>query len=404
MPGKIRVRWEVALVAAALLAGLFSLIEASAHNRGQTLDFATFYTAGQVVRQGLSHHLYELPAQREIQRNFANAFLPYLHPPFEALVFLPFAFFPYAHALLLWDALNLLVWGLVVSRLGKTGYRLASADKAVWWVISAVFLFAVLILGQDSLLLVPVFLFAFLDLKQGMEYTAGLWLGVGLFRFEVILPFVFVFLLRRRWKLLGGFLTVSLLAFGVSVAMVGWRGLVAYARLLLQAGRAVGSQANSVHVSTMPSLRGLLVTVCGRIIPGNFLFPLVLAASFALLIWAAWQFRSVSQPKGADFDLEFSLATVASLLASYHVFVHEMTPLMVIAFLLLGYERARSREGVFGNRWATVLLLLFAAIFGVGWLVFHAHAFFVEALVLLALMFWLTAELAAMRKAPAYQS
>ena len=83
------------------------------------------------------------------------------------------------------------------------------------------------------------------------------------------------------------------------------------------------------------------------------------------------------------------MATIAALLASYHVFVHELTPLMVIAFLLLGYEEPRPREGILGNRHATALLSLFAAIFGVGWLVFHFHAFSVEVVVLLALMAWL---------------
>ena len=76
------------------------------------------------------------------------------------------------------------------------------------------------------------------------------------------------------------------------------------------------------------------------------------------------------------------MATIAALLASYHVFVHELTPLMVIAFLLLGYEGSRPRAGILGNRHATALLSLFAAIFGVGWLVFHFHAFSVEVPVL----------------------
>jgi Glycosyltransferase family 87 len=402
--GKVRVRWEVVLLAVALLAGLFSLIDASAHDRTHTLDFATFYTGGQIVRQGLSRQLYHLPTQAAIQHRFDDTLLPYMHPPFEALLFVPFTIFSYPHALLIWDALNLLVWGLVVSRLEATGYRLGRPEKAVWWCISAVFLFAILILGQDSLLLVPVFLFAFLDLKRGRELAAGLWLGAGLFRFELVLPFVFIFLLRRRWKVLGGFFTVSVLALGVSVAMLGWRGLIDYARLLVQAGQAVGSQADSVHVATMPSLRGLLVAIFGRIVPENLLFPLVMAASLGLLIWAAWQFRDASHPRSAAFDLEFSMAAVAALLVSYHVFVHELTPLVVIAYLLLGYEAARPRKGVLGNRGATALLSLFVAIFGVGWLVFHVKALFVEALVLLALMAWLSAELAVQREAPARQS
>lgn len=396
----MRIRWELVAVAVLVLAGLFSLIGGFARNRDQTLDFATFYTAGQVVRQGLSRHLYQLPVQREIQRKFDNAFLPYLHPPFEALLFVPLTVFSYPIALLVWDALNLLVWGLVAYRLQETGYRLTRFGKAAWWGFCGVFLFAILILGQDTLLLAAVFFFAFLALKQGREYATGFWLGLGLFRFEVVLPFVFIFLLRRRWKLLASFFAVSMAAAGVSVVMVGWKGLWTYGKLLVEAGQTTGRGMHVVHVATMPSLRGLLATVFGGITPANILFPLVLAASLALLIWSAWQFRSLSRPQSSAFDLEFSIATIAALLASYHVFVHELTPLMVIAFLLLGYESARPRAGILGNRRATALLLLFAAIFGIGWLVFHFHAFNVEALVLLGLVAELAMELARLRTAP----
>lgn len=392
-------RWELTAAAVLVLAGLFSLIGGFARNRDQTLDFATFYTSGQIVRQGLSRHLYELPLQKKIQHKFANAFLPYLHPPFEALLFAPFTLFSYPTALLVWDALNLLVWGLAAYRLRETGYRLTPLGTAIWWALCGVFLLAILILGQDTLLLASVFLLAYLALKQGKEYAAGFWLGAGLFRFEVILPFVFIFLLRRRWKLLASFLTVSLGVAGVSLAMVGWMGSRNYVKLLLEAGQTTGSDMHVLHVAAMPSLRGLLASVFGGVLSGGILFALVLAASLALLIWAAWQFRSFSRPGENAFDLEFSLATIAALLASYHIFVHELTPLMVIAFLLLGYEGTRLRRGKLGKYRATVLLLLFTAIFGIGWLVFHFHDFYVEALVLVALMASLAWDLSSLRKA-----
>lgn len=395
---KTRIRWELVAVTALVLAGLFSLINGFAQNRDQTLDFAIFYTAGKMVAGGFSHRLYEIPLQKEIQRQFANAFLPFDHAPFEALLFAPLTVFSYPHALLVWDALNLLVWGLVAYRLRETGYRLPPFAKAVWWGFCAVFLLAILILGQDTLLLAAVFLLAFLALKQGKEYAAGIWLGAGLFRFEIILPFVFIFLLRRRWKLLAGFCGVSVLAAGVSLAVVGWRGMIDYVNLVLAVGRTTGNPEAGIKVATMPSLRGLLVTLFGGMIPGHVLFPLILAGSLALLVWAAWQFRSISRPEGTAFNLEFSFATIAALLASYHVFVHELTPLMVIAFLLLGYESTLPRKGVLGNRYATALLFLFAAIFGIGWLVFHLHAFSVEVVVLLALMAELARELVILRK------
>ncbi len=80
-------------------------------------DFAIYYCAGTVVRQGLGHQLYDPAARFEVQQQFATAVplfrgpLPWTHPPFEALFFVPFSYFPYLTAYALWNVLNLVLVG-----------------------------------------------------------------------------------------------------------------------------------------------------------------------------------------------------------------------------------------------------------------------------------------------------
>src|SRR5271156_1972312 len=75
-------------------------------------NFTIFYGAARMVRSGQSSVLYDLPAESRAQEEFApnvrirQAALPYMHPPFEALLFLPFTFLRYVHAYLLWSVLN----------------------------------------------------------------------------------------------------------------------------------------------------------------------------------------------------------------------------------------------------------------------------------------------------------
>jgi len=63
--------------------------------------------------QGLGADLYNLAAQWKVQREFASEVkirqgpLPYIRPPFEALLFSVFARWPYVTALLLWTTLKL---------------------------------------------------------------------------------------------------------------------------------------------------------------------------------------------------------------------------------------------------------------------------------------------------------
>jgi hypothetical protein len=370
---------------AVVLVEFFLLLAGVPHNVNWPLDFSTFYTAGDMVRHGLGQHLYDLAVQREFEHRFNNNFLAFLHPPYEAAVFAGLTIFSYANAFLVWDALNLILLGLAMYRLRGTGYRLTALRKVVWVALCALFVVANLMLGQDSLMLAAIFLLVFFALKEGRQYSAGLWLGVGLFRFEIVIPLAFIFLLRRRWKVLAGFLSAAAAAFCISLALVGRGGVEDYARLILLAGRAAGSRANNIDVSWMPCLHGLVITLFGRVAPGGVLLIITVLGSLILLGWASWQFKSLSRPDEPAFDLQFSFAAIASMLASYYVFIHTLTPLLVIGFLLLNNEVVQREAGV-ARRWQfTVLLSLFVAIFGIGWLIFHVQRFSVEAVILLGM-------------------
>lgn len=367
-----------------------------------TVDFTNYYVGGKIVREGQPGRLYDAGLQQQIEREVSphgGLFQPYLHPPFEALFFAALAGLSYPHAFLLWAALNLLLLGLIVYLLQCTGLHLSTGRHAVWLAICLLFMLLILGLGQDALPLALVFLLAFLALKRRWDYLAGLTLGLGLYRFQILLPFAFIFLLRRRWKLFAGFATMGVAELLVSAAMVGWTGLVQYVEVLAKvAGSATGPWADPrTAVLEMPSLRGGFGALLGDSFPHGSLFFLVLVTTLLLLGWAAWEFKSLERPEAPAFDLEFCLASIAALLASYHVFLTELTPLIVVAFLMLAYEGTRAREGKLKGRGATVLFLLFLGLFAAATAVHHPD-FSVEVVPLLAMMAWLSWELAARRR------
>lgn len=388
------------LTAGALIPIFFLLYSVAAGSRSArgNLDFTNLYLAGTIVRRGASAHLYDLPIQHRVEREVSSGpFLPFDHPPFEAWLCLPLSYLSYPAAYLVWAAFNLALTVGLVYLLAFSGFRQATETYLVWLAVTILLVIGVLLLGQDTLLVAVVFLVAFLALKRRREYVAGLALGLGLFRFEILLPFVFIFLLRRRWKVLAGFLGASALALFASVALVGWRGILDYGNVLLQIGRTEGSAANGVVAATMPTLRGVVPTFLGGVIPPQFFFPLILIGTLALLIWAAWEFKNIAHPEVPAFALEFSLAVLAALLSSYHLFVHELTPLIVIGFLMLAYEGTKPHKGILRNRQGTALLLLFAVVYGIGGAVFHFREFSVLFIVLLGLMIWLSQELSILR-------
>ena len=68
-------------------------------------DFSSLYTAGLLVRQGEGNLLYDRSEQWKWQQKFApnvdirQGPMPFIRPPFEALIFLPLTYFPYPTAL-----------------------------------------------------------------------------------------------------------------------------------------------------------------------------------------------------------------------------------------------------------------------------------------------------------------
>jgi hypothetical protein len=402
MPLWKKIAQRLALLA--LLAASFAVlaIPLNVMAKDYLVDFTNFYVGGKIVRDGQVNQLYDAGLQQKLEQQVAPAggvFQPYLHPPFEALLFAFVASFSYPHAFLLWAGMNLLVLALLVYLLKFTGLRLTTGAYGIWMALCLVLMLLTLGLGQDALLLALVFLGTFLALKRRWDYLAGLVLGLGLYRFQILLPFAFVFLLRRRWKLFAGFTTMGLAELLISAAMVGWAGLVHYLEVLVKVG---GTSAGpwvdpTATVQAMPSLHGAFNTLLGSVLPHKLLFLSVFVATLFLLGWAAWEFKSLDHPEDPAFNLEFCLATIAALLASYHVFFSELSPLLVAGFLMLAYEAARKRKGAFGNRHGSLLFVVFLGLFVAG-AVARFPIFSLEVIPMLGMMVWLSRELSTLRK------
>ena len=82
---------------------------------------------------------------------------------------------------------------------------------ALWFIFAP--LGIALYQGQSSLVLLSLFIATFIAFRQGRDFRAGLWLGLGLFKFQFVLPFVLILFLLRKWKFMQGFsLMAALLA------------------------------------------------------------------------------------------------------------------------------------------------------------------------------------------------
>lgn len=361
--------WVYALIAGAFLVSQALTIvgpyadEPYARLRGS--DFGAFYTVATMVGDGRRHELADVDAQKRAQRQIQRQeetgwtwFNPMPHPPVIALAISPLARLPLRTAYWVWTAGALLaaaVSALLLTRafcpriwlpatIALLGFR--PIWLVAWW-------------GQiDSFILVPVALGAVLLLTPGdggqtaaprRDLCAGLCLGFLALRPQFVLLPLAALLLSRRSAAFGLIISGAGLA-ALSIAVVGWRGAVAYIDLWRLYG-AASPFHTGIAPKVMFNIRGALLRFAPDLSSAaEFRIVVSLSAVLAVVALAA-------AARGTTFhsrpDLAFSLILLVSLLTSYHTHQQSMVFLLIPLAVFLGRafgERAAPRETIaFGS-------------------------------------------------------
>jgi len=308
-------------------------------------DFSLTYVAARIVHDGLGSRLYDIGFQKQVRDSLFEHPNPlfYEHPPFEAFFLAPLGTFPFSTAYMLWGLFNTVVWLMLMFFLRSflPWPRENLGYLCLWFLFAP--LGVALFQGQSSILVLAFYAMAFIKLQHDRQFTAGLWLGVGLLKLQFVLPFAFIFLVRRKWRFLGGFALSSLLLFMLSTIAVGWDGIAGYVHLLSDVNN--NPQNLSYGSATdMPTIYGFVHATLGREIPARGLNLVVAFFSIALLALVARLWQSVGDR--ASNELMFAAAIPASLLAGSHMFTHDFSPLLLALFLVAANFPQRRYRGL----------------------------------------------------------
>ena len=310
----------------------------------QGTDFPDFYCAARMLASGHGHQLYDAGLQRQYQARYAGRVgTLYIHPPFEAAVYLAVAWLPLRYAYLLWSMLNLAFLGIAVRRLAK--------EILPWnWLLSlaASLTFVPTLLcflqGQDSLLLLLLIVLAFSALRHSRGFGAGCWLGLALFKFQFALPLAFVLVVTQsrsvRSGLVKGFSLAALALAGLSASISGWSVFLIYPRFLLH---LKAQPFAGVVPQAMANFRGLIYLFfrsnqsSGAVISLSILCAAALIATFR-----GW--KKIAPNKKDEFDLAFASTVLFALLVSYHLNPHDLS-LLLLPIALLFRSASRRTPG-----------------------------------------------------------
>ncbi len=355
-------------------------------------DFRQLYTAGYMLRSGHARQLYDYETQKVFQDALLSReqiALPFNHLAYEALLFAPFSRLGFRSAYFAFLALNLLSLWLSFRLLWPHLDYLAQ----VWrYLPAAMFVSflpvgAALMQGQDSILLLTLLAAAAALLERNRQLTAGFVVGLGLFKFQIVLPIALLFLLWRRWRFSAGFALSAGTVASVSLWLVGFTQAQVYARSLLSMSVGLGSAVDrfrfGISPSSMPNLRGLIFGLADEHLSLFWIQGATIILSAAVLLWAA----TLSPAKLRMPDL-FLISTTTAVLLSYHLLIHDLSVLLVPVAVTL--NRFLAAEGTTDRRGRLIARTAALTFVSPAFMSFAPPHFYLVSLPLMAFLHMLT--------------
>jgi hypothetical protein len=189
-------------------------------------DFAAFYGAAALVREGSSDSLYDRAAQRRVQAPFLpdapGGWIDFAYPPYVALAYLPFTLVGFKSAYVLH---TLLMAGCTIAAVRLLSSSLPGVRAHLVVVVAATLtfypLFRAVVGGQNTALSVLCAAGAAWSLHRGRDAAAGVWIGAWLFKPHLALMVGGLLALSGRWRVLIGMAGPAAVAYALGAWMGG---------------------------------------------------------------------------------------------------------------------------------------------------------------------------------------
>jgi hypothetical protein len=335
-PGLAR-RTAIALCIALLLGMVISyvvLLRGGDAGPKQT-DFVPYYSAARLLVLGHGGQIYHLPALGRFEAalvhplRIPDGVMPFLYPPYTALLFAPLGAIPYVPAFLGWLAINVLLLLATIGLLVRYS-RLRGADALLLGAASISFLPALVAIsqGQVSILLLFLLTGTLLAIRSGRDYSAGILLAFALIKPPCLLPVLVILLVRGRLRVLAALSATTAALLVLSVLVVGPSSLAGYVRTITLAvdwQHQVGGFAPHWNQSVTGFIQLLL--------PEPTATQIARVLTLMLIGVLTWRVRS-----DAPFDILFAAAVLCGLLISPHVLLHDLVILILPAAIALHHR------------------------------------------------------------------
>jgi hypothetical protein len=316
-----------------------------------------------MVRTGHAHELYDYDAQKHFQDQLVSheqVLMPFIRPPFDALVFVPFSFLSYSSAYITFLALSVGLLAVSVGLLRPWTWNLRAKHTLLPFAIFASFVpvASALMLGQDSILLLALLSASMLALDKKRDFTAGALAGLGLFKFHLLIPLALLLLRWRRFRFFAGLSSVAAALALISIAVASPSQILFYAGSLLKVGQGGNGGVQELlryplPITMMASVHGLVNGLFSLPSTPRTIFTIFLV--IGILAWVA-----IAVPKTCPTQWMIPIALTTAVLASYYLFIYDLTILLIPLTVALNCSAAPVR-GKNSRLLAAACILVFLA-------------------------------------------
>ncbi len=305
--------WCAVLAFGLMWLGLGSVIVPQARQH----DFLNLYTGASLALEGSFAQMYSPQVQLDRERRFVPALptlVPFVRPPFYALLLAPLALLPFGMAFWIWlalqSALLFTCWAWALFRWGPDALIFGALYLPTALGIAS---------GQDCVAILAILIATYALLEQGRQFAGGAALGLGLIKFHLFLLWPLALLIQKRWRMLLGACAAAAAEALVSLWLSGPRGIARYFQLL----RNKDIERLSPSPELMIDVHGLALNFGVN----NPMFRTLLVGVVILLLAAACRRASLWQWIAA--------ASAGSLLVPPHVYGYDAGLLLLSIWLAI---------------------------------------------------------------------
>ena len=206
-------------------------------------DYSCFYIAGKILNEHSPSKLYDFSLHSELLHTLLPNIspteeLPYLNPPFFALIFKPLSRLPFMASYFVWSSISLILYVFAFKLFWKSLDSMPpeTSNISLLFVLSFEPFIIENILGGNSS---SVGFFAFaLFLYFGhfkKDFLSGLSLGILIYKPTFLIVILPMLLVARKTKTLFGFSICSITLIFLSMLTAGYETCIEYVRFLVGA-------------------------------------------------------------------------------------------------------------------------------------------------------------------------